>query len=74
MIVKMDQTECDIEIFSKVINKFKKCGHSVEFNGQRTCELFDWKFCNSTDIFAHCSSCQTNRKDPTSLPKKVRFP
>ena len=62
----MDNTELSIALFDKANQKHKNCGHSVQFNGQRTCKLFFHILDNSSDIATFCGSCPANTKSPTT--------
>ncbi len=73
MIREMDNTECDITEFDKANQKLMKCKQSVNFIGLKSCNLFSHRFDTSYDIMAHCGSCKTNKKKPTSKTLNVRF-
>jgi len=72
MIQEHDDTEANIDIFTKAIGKFNKCSFSVSFNGQHTCKLFFYRISNGSDYLATCGSCKLNTKKPTNN-LNVRF-
>lgn len=74
MISKMDNTEVDLSLFEKSVNKTNGCKHVVSYMGQRVCKLFWLRMDTAQDTLFYCSSCVQNTKGPTTRKIKARFP
>lgn len=73
MIQNSPKIEASIPIYNKAREKYDNCKHTVNFNGQLSCNLFFYTYDNASDILHHCSSCKLNTKEPTTSKHNVRF-
>ena len=74
MFIKIPKLEANVSIFNKAMQKYDKCPHAMQINGQMSCNIFYYAYDTSFDILHHCSSCKLNTNEPSTIKDPVRNP